>query len=155
MVQQSEAQLADRAADGDVLVTDALRLGKKSLADGRNGLIGMGLRRLPHSLQRPEEIHRRRAGGGKVFLRFTQPREKGFPVLRFDLRGSQRERIARAYADGRRAAHTQRMNCLPDVAHIRKAQRFHFAGQQRLIENFQTRPVGREQYRIEFESIQG
>ena len=51
------------------------------------------------------------------------------------------ERIARAHADGRCAAHTQRIDRLPDIAHIRKMQRFHLAGQQRLIQNFQTRPV--------------
>ena len=36
VVQQAKTQLADGAADGNVLVADALRLRKKSLADGRD-----------------------------------------------------------------------------------------------------------------------
>ena len=141
VVQKSKAQFADGAADGNVLVADALRLRKKNLADGRDALTGVRLRRLPHPVERPEEIHRRRAGGGKIFLRFTQAREKDVLILRFDLRGGQRERIARAHTNGRCAAHAKQIDRLPDIAHIRKMQRFHLAGQQRLIQNFQTRPV--------------
>ena len=56
VVQKSKAQLADGAADGDILIADALRLRKKSLADGRNALTGVGRAEARYSF-----VSRRRA----------------------------------------------------------------------------------------------
>jgi hypothetical protein len=71
-----------------------------------------------HSLQRPKQVHRRGTAGGQIIDHFLQSLEKRRLVTARRLLHSHTNAVCCRDADGRRAAHAQRLDGFPDALDV-------------------------------------
>ena len=134
VLDEGQAVLADGAAHPNVLLLDGDALVAQQGHDLGDGLVPVVQNHPFHAVQRPAEVHRRGTGGIQVVLVGLELLIEGIEVVGDDLPGGQVDAERRRAADGRRAAHLQQVDGVPDVLDLGQVQHLHHGGQPGLVQ---------------------
>ena len=137
VLDEAQAVFADLAAHPHVLILDGDAFLVQQLLDFGDGLVLVVRNNLLHAVERPGEVHRRRAGGIEIFLRLLELGVELVIVVRLNPLGGQIHAEAAGHADGGRAAHLEQVNCVPDILLFGQVQHLDLVGQLGLIQNHQ------------------
>ena len=137
ILDQRQAVFADHPAHPDILRLDLDALLPQQFHDLRNRFFLVIDDHLLHPVQRPGKVHRRRAGGVQVFLRFVEGIEEFLICIRLNVLRRQVNAEGRRDADRRSAPDLKQIDCLPDIFLVGQMQDLHLTRQLCLVQDHQ------------------
>ena len=160
VLQERRPVAADRAAHCGILVADLHSLFREDPLELARLVVHRRGGNLLHALQRPEKVDRRRPRLRQVVGRLVHLADQGRTGLRVGRLHGDHHAHRRRDADGRRAAHLQRLDRAPELLHVGGLDIDQLARQLRLVDHPHAAgdevrlPIGNPFYGFEMHVVQ-